>query len=148
MSQRPALIPFHSLELRLIDGEGQWELRSIKRWFDTSIGHKVSRACKTSQISLVVSSGHSAELIICHVSQVMIIVYPKIMTPPAKRRCHEDWFVSIIYNSSYFAESTRRGPEREAKHTRLLQKLLEIKSEIMWQNREILMYRLTFFFFY
>uniref|UniRef100_A0A6N2LIZ8 ABC transmembrane type-1 domain-containing protein n=1 Tax=Salix viminalis TaxID=40686 RepID=A0A6N2LIZ8_SALVM len=30
-SQRPALIPFHSLELRLIDGEGQWELRSIKR---------------------------------------------------------------------------------------------------------------------
>ncbi|KAJ6733559.1 ATP-BINDING CASSETTE SUB-FAMILY D MEMBER [Salix koriyanagi] len=29
-SQRPALIPFHSLELRLIDGEGQWELRSIK----------------------------------------------------------------------------------------------------------------------
>ncbi|KAF9678865.1 hypothetical protein SADUNF_Sadunf07G0080700 [Salix dunnii] len=30
-SQRPALIPFHSLELRLIDGEGQWELRAIKR---------------------------------------------------------------------------------------------------------------------
>ncbi|KAF6139384.1 hypothetical protein GIB67_026226 [Kingdonia uniflora] len=29
-SQRPALIPFHSLELRLIDGEGTWELRSIK----------------------------------------------------------------------------------------------------------------------
>lgn len=28
-SQRPALIPFHSLELRLIDGEGNWELRSI-----------------------------------------------------------------------------------------------------------------------
>ncbi|CAH9103035.1 unnamed protein product [Cuscuta epithymum] len=28
-SQRPALIPFHSLELRLIDGEGKWELRSI-----------------------------------------------------------------------------------------------------------------------
>ncbi|RXI04976.1 hypothetical protein DVH24_006233 [Malus domestica] len=30
-SQRPALIPFHSLELRLIDGEGNWELRSIKQ---------------------------------------------------------------------------------------------------------------------
>ncbi|KAL9377881.1 hypothetical protein Peur_029216 [Populus x canadensis] len=30
-SQRPALIPFHSLELRLIDGEGQWELRAIKQ---------------------------------------------------------------------------------------------------------------------
>lgn len=30
-SQRPALIPFHSMELRLIDGEGQWELRSIKQ---------------------------------------------------------------------------------------------------------------------
>ncbi|KAF3657927.1 ABC transporter D family member 1 [Capsicum annuum] len=29
-SQRPALIPFHSLELRLIDGEGKWQLRSIK----------------------------------------------------------------------------------------------------------------------
>ncbi|KAK2990477.1 hypothetical protein RJ640_008936 [Escallonia rubra] len=29
-SQRPALIPFHSTELRLIDGEGKWELRSIK----------------------------------------------------------------------------------------------------------------------
>lgn len=28
--QRPALIPFHSLELRLIDGEGKWQLRSIK----------------------------------------------------------------------------------------------------------------------
>ncbi|GAB2267048.1 ATP-binding cassette sub- D member 1 [Dionaea muscipula] len=28
-SQRPALIPFHRLELRLIDGEGNWELRSI-----------------------------------------------------------------------------------------------------------------------
>ncbi|XP_051143944.1 ABC transporter D family member 1-like [Andrographis paniculata] len=30
-SQRPALIPFHSLELRLIDGEGKWELRTIKQ---------------------------------------------------------------------------------------------------------------------
>ncbi|KAM7517453.1 hypothetical protein LguiB_016415 [Lonicera macranthoides] len=30
-SQRPALIPFHSRELRLIDGEGKWELRSIKQ---------------------------------------------------------------------------------------------------------------------
>nr|GLL18862.1 ABC transporter D family member 1 [Ipomoea trifida] len=30
-SQRPALIPFHSLELRLIDGEGKWELRSIEQ---------------------------------------------------------------------------------------------------------------------
>ncbi|KAL6972819.1 ATP-binding cassette sub- D member 1 [Sarracenia purpurea var. burkii] len=30
-SQRPALIPFHSTELRLIDGEGNWELRSIKQ---------------------------------------------------------------------------------------------------------------------
>ncbi|XP_047321673.1 ABC transporter D family member 1 [Impatiens glandulifera] len=29
-SQRPALIPFHSTELRLIDGEGTWELRSIE----------------------------------------------------------------------------------------------------------------------
>ncbi|KAL5728452.1 ATP-binding cassette sub- D member 1 [Ranunculus cassubicifolius] len=29
-SQRPALIQFHSTELRLIDGEGKWELRSIK----------------------------------------------------------------------------------------------------------------------
>ncbi|KAL9669098.1 hypothetical protein QQ045_006639 [Rhodiola kirilowii] len=29
-SQRPALIPFHSLELRLIDGEGNWELRTIE----------------------------------------------------------------------------------------------------------------------
>ncbi|OVA14380.1 ABC transporter-like [Macleaya cordata] len=29
-SQRPALIPFHSVELRLIDGEGKWELRLIK----------------------------------------------------------------------------------------------------------------------
>ncbi|KAI4383483.1 hypothetical protein MLD38_009316 [Melastoma candidum] len=30
-SQRPALIPFHALELRLIDGEGNWELRLIKQ---------------------------------------------------------------------------------------------------------------------
>lgn len=30
-SQRPALIPFHSVELRLIDGEGKWELRSINQ---------------------------------------------------------------------------------------------------------------------
>ncbi|KAF7128970.1 hypothetical protein RHSIM_Rhsim10G0162600 [Rhododendron simsii] len=30
-SQRPALIPFHSTELRLIDGEGKWELRAIKQ---------------------------------------------------------------------------------------------------------------------
>ncbi|XP_057431902.1 ABC transporter D family member 1 [Lotus japonicus] len=30
-SQRPALIPFHSTELRLIDGEGNWELRQIKQ---------------------------------------------------------------------------------------------------------------------
>ncbi|KAK1294460.1 ABC transporter D family member 1 [Acorus calamus] len=29
ISQRPALIPFHFTELRLIDGEGKWELRSI-----------------------------------------------------------------------------------------------------------------------
>ncbi|XP_031495991.1 ABC transporter D family member 1 [Nymphaea colorata] len=28
-SQRPALIPFHSVELRLIDGEGNWELYLI-----------------------------------------------------------------------------------------------------------------------
>uniref|UniRef100_A0A1D1Z638 ABC transporter D family member 1 n=2 Tax=Anthurium amnicola TaxID=1678845 RepID=A0A1D1Z638_9ARAE len=28
-SQRPALIPFHSMELRLIDGEGKWELSVI-----------------------------------------------------------------------------------------------------------------------
>nr|XP_027079292.1 ABC transporter D family member 1 [Coffea arabica]XP_027079293.1 ABC transporter D family member 1 [Coffea arabica]XP_027079294.1 ABC transporter D family member 1 [Coffea arabica]XP_027079295.1 ABC transporter D family member 1 [Coffea arabica] len=30
-SQRPALIQFHSRELRLIDGEGKWELRSIEQ---------------------------------------------------------------------------------------------------------------------
>ncbi|XP_021741036.1 ABC transporter D family member 1-like [Chenopodium quinoa] len=30
-SQRPALIPFHALELRLLDGEGSWELRKIKQ---------------------------------------------------------------------------------------------------------------------
>ncbi|KAJ7945398.1 ABC transporter D family member 1 [Quillaja saponaria] len=30
-SQRPALVPFHSMELRLIDGEGNWELRLIKK---------------------------------------------------------------------------------------------------------------------
>ncbi|XP_024526475.1 ABC transporter D family member 1 isoform X1 [Selaginella moellendorffii] len=30
ISQRPALIPYHSNELRLVDGEGSWELRSIK----------------------------------------------------------------------------------------------------------------------
>ncbi|GFP84827.1 ABC transporter d family member 1 [Phtheirospermum japonicum] len=30
-SQRPALIPFHSVELRLIDGEGKWELRTIQQ---------------------------------------------------------------------------------------------------------------------
>ncbi|WCJ34821.1 ABC transporter D family member 1 [Euphorbia peplus] len=30
-SQRPALLPFHSRELRLIDGEGSWELRAIKQ---------------------------------------------------------------------------------------------------------------------
>ena len=29
--QRPALIPFHSVELRLIDGEGNWELRLMKQ---------------------------------------------------------------------------------------------------------------------
>eukprot|EP00271_Cylindrocystis_brebissonii_P018633 TRINITY_DN5387_c0_g1_i1.p1 TRINITY_DN5387_c0_g1~~TRINITY_DN5387_c0_g1_i1.p1 ORF type:complete len:279 (+),score=51.01 TRINITY_DN5387_c0_g1_i1:103-837(+) len=31
ISQRPALVPFHSTELRLIDGEGAWELRDIKQ---------------------------------------------------------------------------------------------------------------------
>ncbi|CAI5535931.1 unnamed protein product [Closterium sp. Naga37s-1] len=30
ISQRPALVPYHSQELRLIDGEGTWELRSIR----------------------------------------------------------------------------------------------------------------------
>ncbi|XP_025985394.1 ABC transporter D family member 1 isoform X1 [Glycine max] len=30
-SQRPALIPFHSMELRLIDGEGNWKLRLIEQ---------------------------------------------------------------------------------------------------------------------
>ncbi|PUZ63607.1 hypothetical protein GQ55_3G081600 [Panicum hallii var. hallii] len=30
-SQRPALIPFHALELKLIDGEGNWELCSIRQ---------------------------------------------------------------------------------------------------------------------
>ncbi|XP_043813595.1 ABC transporter D family member 1 isoform X2 [Manihot esculenta] len=34
-SQRPALIPFHSVELRLIDGEGNWELRTIKQSLDS-----------------------------------------------------------------------------------------------------------------
>ncbi|MBA0551823.1 hypothetical protein Golob_022686 [Gossypium lobatum] len=29
--QRPALIPFHALELRFVDGEGNWELRSIEQ---------------------------------------------------------------------------------------------------------------------
>jgi hypothetical protein len=29
--QRPALIPFHSLELKLIDGEGKWELCTIRQ---------------------------------------------------------------------------------------------------------------------
>ncbi|KAF8734325.1 hypothetical protein HU200_014549 [Digitaria exilis] len=28
-SFRPALIPFHSLELKLIDGEGKWDLCAI-----------------------------------------------------------------------------------------------------------------------
>ncbi|KAL6972862.1 ATP-binding cassette sub- D member 1 [Sarracenia purpurea var. burkii] len=31
LGMRPALIPFHSMELRLIDGEGNWELHSIKQ---------------------------------------------------------------------------------------------------------------------
>ncbi|KAK6258893.1 hypothetical protein SCA6_013367 [Theobroma cacao] len=31
LGMRPALIPFHGLELRLVDGEGKWELRSIKQ---------------------------------------------------------------------------------------------------------------------
>eukprot|EP00249_Psilotum_nudum_P023443 c28874_g1_i1 orf=721-4785(+) len=30
ISQRPALIPYHAMELNLVDGEGGWELRSIK----------------------------------------------------------------------------------------------------------------------
>ncbi|KAH7446286.1 hypothetical protein KP509_01G050100 [Ceratopteris richardii] len=30
ISQRPALIPFHSMELKLVDGEGGWELCSIQ----------------------------------------------------------------------------------------------------------------------
>ncbi|KAG4212107.1 hypothetical protein ERO13_A02G143400v2 [Gossypium hirsutum] len=30
-SQRPALIPFHALELRFVDGEGNWELRFIEQ---------------------------------------------------------------------------------------------------------------------
>jgi hypothetical protein len=30
--QRPALIPFHALELKLTDGEGNWELCSIRQW--------------------------------------------------------------------------------------------------------------------
>jgi hypothetical protein len=29
--QRPALIPFHALELKLIDGEGNWELCAIQQ---------------------------------------------------------------------------------------------------------------------
>ncbi|XP_024314654.1 ABC transporter D family member 1 [Brachypodium distachyon] len=31
-SQRPALIPFHSSELKLIDGEGKWELCAINQY--------------------------------------------------------------------------------------------------------------------
>ncbi|XP_008807661.1 ABC transporter D family member 1-like isoform X2 [Phoenix dactylifera] len=30
-SQRPALIPFHSMELKLVDGEGRWELCAINQ---------------------------------------------------------------------------------------------------------------------
>nr|XP_029122470.1 ABC transporter D family member 1 isoform X2 [Elaeis guineensis] len=30
-SQRPALIPFHSMELKLVDGEGKWELCEINQ---------------------------------------------------------------------------------------------------------------------
>ncbi|KAG1331147.1 ABC transporter D family member 1-like [Cocos nucifera] len=30
-SQRPALIPFHSMELKLVDGEGKWELCAINQ---------------------------------------------------------------------------------------------------------------------
>ncbi|KAA3457390.1 ABC transporter D family member 1-like [Gossypium australe] len=30
-ANRPALIPFHALELRFVDGEGNWELRSIEQ---------------------------------------------------------------------------------------------------------------------
>ncbi|XP_074591674.1 ABC transporter D family member 1-like [Curcuma longa] len=30
-SQRPALLPFHSMELKLIDGEGKWELCEINQ---------------------------------------------------------------------------------------------------------------------
>ncbi|RZR99234.1 hypothetical protein BHM03_00028736 [Ensete ventricosum] len=30
-SQRPALIPFHAMELKLIDGEGKWELCAINQ---------------------------------------------------------------------------------------------------------------------
>ncbi|XP_008781581.2 ABC transporter D family member 1-like [Phoenix dactylifera] len=30
-SQRPALIPFHSMELKLVDGEGNWELCTINQ---------------------------------------------------------------------------------------------------------------------
>lgn len=29
ISQRPALVPYHGMELRLLDGEGKWELREI-----------------------------------------------------------------------------------------------------------------------
>ncbi|MBA0760996.1 hypothetical protein Gotri_023705, partial [Gossypium trilobum] len=32
---RPALIPFHALELRFVDGEGNWELRSIEHFIES-----------------------------------------------------------------------------------------------------------------
>lgn len=30
ITQRAALLKYHSVELRLIDGEGDWQLRTIK----------------------------------------------------------------------------------------------------------------------
>lgn len=29
--QRPGLIPYHGMELRLVDGVGTWELRTINK---------------------------------------------------------------------------------------------------------------------
>jgi len=77
------------------------------------------------------SLGHSAELIICHVSQVVIIFTQNYES----RKEEMPWrFVSLNHIQQlyfFFRRKQQERPEREAKHKRLLQKLLEIKSEIM-----------------
>jgi len=47
--QRPALIPFHALELKLIDGEGNWELCSIRQWMMPPLGSWSSAACTKAE---------------------------------------------------------------------------------------------------